>query len=81
MYEHKDAMLLTKGCSPMPSSVLNVVSVKVILFFISIVFTFSVVYGCVCVCWEGGERDKKNKSKVFCRDTYYSSVLSLMSVE
>ena len=45
-----DAMLLTKGCSPMPSSVLNVVSVKVILFPISIVFTFSIVYGCVCVC-------------------------------
>ena len=51
MYEHKDAMLLTKGCSPMPSSVLNVESVKVILFSISIVFTFSIVYVCV---WGGG---------------------------
>ena len=54
MYEHKDAMLLTKGCSPMPSSVLNVVSVKVILFSVSIVFTFSIAYGCVCVGGPGG---------------------------
>ena len=63
----------------MPSSVLNVVSVKVILFSISIVFTFSIVYGCVCVLWEGGVRGIKKS--VFCRGTYYSSVLSLMSVE
>ena len=75
MYEHKDAMLLTKGCSPMPSSVLNVVSVKVILFSVSIVFTFSIAYGCVCVGGPGGETDKK---KVFCTDMYYSSVLSLI---
>ena len=53
-YEYKDAMLLTKGSSPMPSSVLNVVSVKVILFSISIVFTFSIAYGYVCVCVGGG---------------------------
>ena len=63
MYEHKDidAILLTKGCSPMPSSVLNVVSVKLILFSISIVFTFSIVYGyvCVCVCWGGRVRGIK----------------------
>ena len=38
------AMLLTKGCSPTPSSSLNVLSVKVILFSISIVFNLSIVY-------------------------------------
>ena len=47
----RETTVLTKGCSPMPSSVLNVVSVKVILFSISTFFTFSIVYGCcVCVC-------------------------------
>ena len=37
-------VMLTKGCSPMPSSVLNVESVKVILYSISIVFNLSIVY-------------------------------------
>ena len=81
-----DAMLLTKGCSPMPSSVLNVVSVKVILFPISIVFTFSIVYGCVCVCvCVGGGRVRgiKKKIRVKCsvgvRTTHLFSHLCLWS--